>query len=141
MIKWPATCGRCGEGIEDWSGAGLLDSRWLHKRCWTEMYGEAQKHGSALAELRSPINRGSQLELPMFVFLMMFHFGLAAAMAGWFLLTQTNESRTAGIILLVVGLIVPLIGAAGGWVNIVSRRRIELIRSQLDLQGGWKPGR
>jgi hypothetical protein len=91
--------------------------------------------------LRSPVERGSQLELPMMIFLLMFHFGLAAAVAGWFLLTQTEESRTAGIILLVAGLLVPLVGAAGAAVNIVSRRRIEIIRHALDLQGGWKAGR
>lgn len=105
------------------------------------MYREARARGSELPDLRSPVERSSQLELPMMVSLLLFHFGLAAAVAGWFLLTQTDQSRTAGILLLVFGLIVPLIGAAGAAANIVSRRRIELIRHDLDLSGGWKPGR
>jgi hypothetical protein len=71
----------------------------------------------------------------------MFHFGLAAAVAGWFLLTQTAESETAGVLLVVFGIITPLAGAAGAALNVVGRRRIELIRQELDLQGGWKPGR
>jgi len=140
MIEWPAKCARCGEEIEDWANAGLHNGGWLHKACWGELSLETLSRGGDLPELRSPVDRGSQLELPMMIFLLMFHFGLAAAVAGWFLLTQTEESRTAGILLLVAGLIVPLIGAAGAALNIMSRRRIELIRHALDLQGGWKPG-
>ena len=141
MIAWPPKCERCGSSIDDWTDAGLHDAAFLHKRCWAEIFGEAQARGRDVEELRSTVERGSQLEGPMFVFLMMFHFGLAAAVAGWFLLTQTDENTTTGIVLLIVGLVVPLIGVAGAAVNILSRRRIELIRHQLDLSGGWKPGR
>jgi hypothetical protein len=141
MIAWPAHCARCRAEIEDWADVGLYEAGFLHKRCWTELYGAAQSSGKPMPALRSPLDRTAQLEAPMFLFLMMFHFGLAAAVAGWFVLTQTDESQHTGVILLIVGLIVPLIGAAGCAVNILSRRRIELIRHQLDLQGGWKPGR
>jgi hypothetical protein len=141
MIAWPAKCEHCDKPIDDWSDAGLFDRAFLHKRCWTDLYGKAQSRGRSLSELRSPMERSSQLEAPMFLFLMMFHFGLGAAVAGWFLLTQTTENTNLGIILLIVGLVVPLTGAAGAAINILSRRRIELIRHELDLQGGWKPGR
>jgi hypothetical protein len=141
MIKWPARCEQCGGEIEDWAAAGLAGAAWVHKRCWTEAYREAQAQGRELPALRSPVERGSQLELPMAVFMLMFHFGLAAAVAGWFLLTQTEESETAGILLVVFGIIVPLLGAAGAALNVVGRRRIEMIRHELDVQGGWKPGR
>jgi|SRR5581483_1220432 hypothetical protein len=141
MVQWPAKCDRCDNPIESWADAGLFGSGFLHKRCWRDLNAEAQAQGRTVAELRSPVERSSQLEVPMFISLMMFHFGLAAAVAGWFLLTQTNESRLAGVILLVVGLVVPLLGAAGAAINILSRRRIELIRHELDLAGGWKPGR
>ena len=141
MINWPARCERCEGPIEDWSQAGLYESEFMHKACWTELNTQARSQGRDVAELKSPIERGSQLEGPMFLFLMMFHFGLAAAVAGWFLLTQTEQNETTGVIVLVNGLIVPLIGAAGAAANILSRRRIELIRHQLDLAGGWKPGR
>ena len=42
---------------------------------------------------------------------------------------------------LIFGLVVPVIGLTGVAFNILSRHRIELIRQELDLQGGWKPGR
>jgi hypothetical protein len=141
MIQWPARCASCGQEIDDWSDAGLYNKDFLHKHCWTELYRQARDKGRDVADLRSPVERSTQLELPMFVFLMLFHFGLAAAVGGWFLLTQTDESRTAGYITLVIGLLAPLAGAVGAFVNILSRRRIELIRHSLDLQGGWKPGR
>jgi hypothetical protein len=141
MIQWPPRCDRCRREIDDWSNAGLYGKGWLHKSCWSELFREAQSLGRAVPELRSPVERSAQLELPMMVFLLLFHFGLAAAVGGWFLLTQTDESRTAGVIILVGGLISPLVGAAGAALNILSRRRIEVIRQTLDLQGGWKPGR
>lgn len=140
MFQWPAKCDACGNAIDDWAGAGLYDGKWLHKRCWSERHRESAGAGTEAPPLRSPLDRSSQLELPMMISLLLFHFGLAAAVAGWFILTQTKESETAGIVLLVVGLIVPLLGAAGAALNIVSRRHIELIRHELDLQGGWKPG-
>jgi hypothetical protein len=107
MFEWPARCATCGEVLEDWADAGLYDGAWVHKRCWSEMNRSAQGKRRAVSALRSPVDRSSQLELPMMISLLLFHFGLAAAMAGWFLLTQTDQSREAGMILLVVGLVAP----------------------------------
>jgi hypothetical protein len=74
------------------------------------------------------------------IFLLMFHFGLGAAVIGWIMMTQGDGGPTATF-LLVSGLLIPLVGVVGVALNIVSRRRIELIRRSLELQGGWKPGR
>ena len=76
----------------------------------------------------------------MLIFLLMFHFGLGAAVAGWIMIDQ-HQTPDIGAVLLVIGIVVPLIGVAGVALNIISRRRIELIRQALDLTGGWKPGR
>jgi hypothetical protein len=75
----------------------------------------------------------------MLLFLLMFHFGLGFAVIGWLMVSQFDDSD--GNILLAVGIVTPLIGIAGVALNIVARRRIELIRQALELQGGWKPGR
>jgi hypothetical protein len=139
MVEWPGRCSRCREEISDWSDAGLHGKSWIHKACFGETWREAQNRGVELADLRSPVDRSSQLELPMLVFLLLFHFGLGAAVAGWIMITQGSEHT--GVIVLAGGIIAPLIGVAGCAVNILSRRRIELIRQSLDLQGGWKPGR
>jgi hypothetical protein len=85
------------------------------------------------------VERGRLLELPMLIFLLMFHFGLGAAVAGWIMIDQDQTPGT-GAILLVIGLVVPLIGVAGVALNIISRRRIEMIRQAVDTGGGWKPG-
>jgi hypothetical protein len=135
MVEWPGRCRRCGEAIEDWSAAGFDESRWVHKRCHLTALGQGQRGDPSL---RSPVERSAQLELPMLVFLLLFHFGLGGAVIGWILMTQHSE--TAGAIVLAIGMITPLIGVAGVAVNIISRHRIELIRRALDLQGGWRPG-
>jgi hypothetical protein len=70
----------------------------------------------------------------------MFHFGLGGAVAGWLLLTQ-HRSENVAVLLVAIGIIVPLIGVAGVVINIVSRRRMELVRQALEVAGGWKPGR
>jgi hypothetical protein len=140
MLEWPGRCASCGEHIADWSDAGLYDKSWVHKACYLDAWRDARDHGIELIPLRPPNERGSQLELPMLIFLLMFHFGLGAAVAGWIMLTQ-HSSATTATILLVIGIVVPLIGVAGVVLNVVSRRRVELIRQALDLQGGWKPGR
>ena len=139
MVEWPGRCSSCGDQIEDWSNAGLLDKRWIHKNCYTKHWNEAHSRGQAPAELQSPVARGRLLELPMLVFLLMFHFGLGAAVAGWVMIDQ-DQTPDIGAALIAVGLIVPLIGIAGIAMNIMSRRRIETIRQAVDLQGGWKPG-
>ena len=141
MVEWPGRCGRCRRDIEDWSDAGLLGGRWLHKACFQDMTRDSQARGIPLPELRSPEERGRLLDWPMFLFLMMFHFGLGAAVAGWLMLQQDWASESLAAALMVVGIVIPLIGVAGCAVNIVSRRRIELVRQALDTQGGWKPGR
>ncbi len=141
MVEWPGRCSRCHEAIDEWSDAGLYDNRWIHKACFAESWQESRAKGVELAPLRAPTDRGSVLELPMLVFLLMFHFGLGALVAGWITLTQGGAAHQTGTVLVVVGLVTPLIGVAGVTVNILSRHRIELIRRSLDLQGGWKPGR
>jgi hypothetical protein len=125
--------------IEDWTEAGLFDRQWVHKTCYTLRWNEAHNKGTDLADLRSPVERSSQLEMPMLLYLLLFHFGLGFAVIGWIMIDQ-DQSPDIGIILLVVGIIVPLVGLAGVALNIISRRRIELIRRELELAGGWKPG-
>jgi hypothetical protein len=140
MVEWPGRCERCREPIEDWVDAGLNGERWTHKACFQKTRLDALEKGLDLASLRSPTDRSKQLEWPMLAFLMMFHFGLGGALAGWIMLDQgRSESIAAG--LLTLGIVVPLIGVAGTLLNIVSRRRIELVRQALDVSGGWKPGR
>jgi hypothetical protein len=136
MVEWPGRCARCDEEIANWSDAGLLNRRWVHKSC----YVQARSKGDSLPELRSPAERGSHLEMPMLIFLLMFHFGLGAAVAGWIMLDQ-DKSTSLAVALLVVGIVIPVVGLAGVAVNIISRRRIELIRQNLDAVGGWRPGR
>jgi hypothetical protein len=139
MIEWPGRCGYCDNPIEDWAQSGLFDRQWVHKTCYTSRWNEAHGTGRDLPDLRSPLERATQLEMPMLLFLLLFHFGLGFAVIGWIMIDQ-DQSPDIGVVLLVVGIIVPLIGLAGVALNIVSRRRIELIRRQLDLAGGWKPG-
>jgi hypothetical protein len=76
----------------------------------------------------------------MVIYMLLFHFGLGGAVAGWILFAQGYDEAT-GIVVFPIGLIAGLIGVAGAAANIVSRRRIELIRQALEVQGGWKPGR
>jgi len=139
IFEWPGRCSSCGEQIEDWAGAGLLNKRWIHKTCYTRHWNEARSRGEPPPELQSPVERGRLLELPMLIFLLMFHFGLGAAVAGWIMIDQDQTPGT-GAILLAIGVIVPLIGVAGVALNILSRRRIEMVRHAVDLGGGWKPG-
>lgn len=139
MLEWPGRCTYCGQEINSWTEAGLFDRRWIHKTCYTAEWNSAHNRGASIDELRPPTERGSQLEMPMLIFLLMFHFGLGGAVAGWIMLDQ-NRSESIAAILLVVGIVVPLIGLAGIAVNIMSRRRIELIRREVDASGGWKPG-
>ena len=75
----------------------------------------------------------------MLIFLLMFHFGLGALVAGWVMLDQDQTPQT-GTILVIIGLVVPLVGIAGVALNIISRRRIQLVQQAVDLIGGWKPG-
>jgi hypothetical protein len=139
MMEWPGRCNRCKEIILDWAEAGLYGGHWVHKSCYSKDWAEARAKGIELAGLRDPTVRSSQLEWPMLGFLLLFHFGLGFAVIGWLMISQFNDS--AGNPILIAGLITPLIGVIGIALNIVSRRRIELIRQALDLQGGWKPGR
>jgi hypothetical protein len=140
MVEWPGRCERCRQPIEDWADAGLNGNRWTHKACFQETRQEAHARGRDVLPLRSPEERSKLLEWPMLAFLLMFHFGLGGALAGWLLLNQ-NRSEDVAAVLLAFGIIVPLIGIAGTVVNIVSRRRIEMVRQALEVAGGWKPGR
>jgi hypothetical protein len=139
-MEWPGRCRLCKQPIEDWGDAGYHRGRWLHKACWTESLLKAGNVQGDLPALESPLERRRELELPMLIYMLLFHFGLGAAVAGWILFAQGYDEAT-GIIVFPAGLIAGLIGVAGAAVNIVSRRRIELIRQELETQGGWKPGR
>jgi hypothetical protein len=141
MIEWPGRCQHCDEPIEDWTDAGLHEGDWIHKTCFAERRMVATQLGRDLPLLRSPLERASQLELPMLLFLLMFHFGLGGVLAGWVTLTQFPDQATTAYILLTVGIVVPLIGLIGVALNIVSRRRLESIRHAIDGGGGWQPGR
>jgi len=140
MLEWPGRCSECGGAIEDWAEAGFAERRWVHKACYSRRWAEAHSRGVEPPELRSPVERGTLLEAPMLIFLLMFHFGLGGAVAGWIMIDQ-DQTPTLGAVLLAIGIVVPLIGIAGVALNIISRRRIELIRQSLELRGGWKPGR
>jgi hypothetical protein len=139
MLEWPGRCAFCSETIEEWTEAGLHDRRWAHKACYTERWNQAHSDGADLPELRSPIERSTQLEMPMLVALLLFHFGLGFAVIGWIMLDQ-DKSPDLAVALLVIGIVTPLLGIAGIALNIISRRRIQLIQRELDLAGGWKPG-
>ncbi len=139
MVEWPGRCSTCSEPIEDWSGAGLMHKRWIHKTCYAQYWNDAKARGDTPPDLQSPVERGRLLELPMLIFLLMFHFGLGAAVAGWIMIDQ-DQTPTTGAALMVIGILVPLIGVAGVALNIMSRRRIELVRRAVDSHGGWKPG-
>jgi hypothetical protein len=140
MVEWPGRCGSCDRPIEDWSDAGFHQKRWVHKACFTEQWNQAHSRGETPPELQSPTDRGKLLELPMFIFLLMFHFGLGGAVAGWIMIDQ-DQTPDLGALLMVIGIVVPLIGVAGIALNIISRRRIEIVRQAVDARGGWKPGR
>jgi hypothetical protein len=140
-MEWPGRCSRCKELIDDWADAGSFNGHWIHKACWNEAPMGGSGARAAAAELSSPVERGRELDWPMLFYLLLFHFGLGAAIAGWLMLTQVNSNETTAMIVFVAGIVVPLIGVIGCAFNIVSRRRIEIIRQTLDLQGGWKPGR
>ena len=139
MLEWPGRCKECREQIDDWTDAGLYGGSWVHKACFLQRSGSSAAAG--LEALRPPTDRSAQLELPMMIFVLMFHFGLGAAVAGWIMLTQLNEDASGGAIVLALGIILPVIGVAGVALNVIGRRRIETIRQQLDAEGGWKPGR
>ena len=138
-VEWPGRCSQCREEIGDWADSGYYQGHWVHKSCFSKNWQEAQARGVELAPLKSPEARSSSLELPMLIFLLMFHFGLGAAVAGWITIDQGAEQR--GIIMLAVSIAVSVIGVIGVAINVMSRTRIQSIRQALELQGGWKPGR
>lgn len=140
MLEWPGRCASCKKDIDDWSAAGLFEGRWIHKQCWTQNYASTVQSGLTPEPLQSPVDRSRQLEWPMLLFALLFHFGLGFAVIGWIILDQDRGHTSAGYISLAVGFIAPLIGVAGVAINVISRRRIEQIRELLDLRGGWKPG-
>jgi hypothetical protein len=140
MIEWPGRCSRCQGQIDAWTDAGFFGGKWIHKACYVEVRAEAERGGRKIDELREPTDRRHQLEWPMLGFLLMFHFGLGAAAIGWIIIDQ-GGSVLWGSVLIAIGLVVPLIGIAGAAVNVVSRRRVELVRQELETAGGWKPQR
>lgn len=138
MIEWPGRCSYCKAQIATWTDAGFHDGRWVHKDCYGEMQAAAEKTGRYLAPLREPTERRHQLEWPMLAFLLMFHFGLGAAAIGWIFIDQGGSTLT-GSILIAIGIVVPLIGIAGAAANVISRRRVEMVRQELEAAGGWRP--
>lgn len=137
-MEWPARCSKCKQPIEDWNAAGYDGGHWVHKDCWVKEGGSAAAR--PLSTLASPLERLRELELPMFLYILLFHFGTGAAVTGWILFAQGYDEHV-GSIVFPLGMIASLLGVVGVWLNIVSRRRIELIRRTLDVEGGWKPGR
>lgn len=140
MLEWPGRCSRCHEQIASWSDAGFDDKSWVHKACFQETQKEAQARGKELRILRAPDERYHQLELPMLIFVLMFHFGIGLAVIGWIVIDQ-GGSQTWGAVTMALGIIIPALGLTGAAFNIISRRRIEQVRQELLLTGGWKPGR
>lgn len=57
---------------------------------------------------------------------------------GWFMLTQF-EGQSSALIVLLAGVVGFLLGLGGFAVEVVMRRRAELIRQELERQGGWQP--
>ena len=141
ILEWPGRCSECRQTIDDWSDAGLYAGRWIHKDCFNRRFASSRDAGGELAGLSSPLDRRTQLELPMIVFMLMFHFGLGGAVAGWVMLTQGQNVPDGSGFVLGLSLVAGLIGAVGAALNIVSRRRIETIRLELDAGGGWKATR
>jgi hypothetical protein len=139
MIEWPGRCSKCDAQIAKWTDAGFLNGKWIHKSCYVDVRAEAEKRGRQVPELREPTERRHQLEWPMMGFLLMFHFGLGAAAIGWIFIDQGGSVLT-GSILIAIGIIVPLIGLAGAAANVISRRRVELVRQELESAGGWHAG-
>ena len=140
MLEWPGRCGICGLPIDDWAEAGADEKRWVHKACYSRKTIESTQKGVELPPLRSPIERSKQLEWPMLASLLLFHFGIGIAFIGWIMLTQDIEtdSDPLGIGLLAVGLVMTVVGITGTALNVLSRRRIELVRHALDISGGWR---
>src|SRR5438093_131351 len=126
MVEWPGRCSRCHEVIEDWTDAGMYQRHWIHKTCYADLWQRAQRDGRELAPLQPPTGRSAQLELPMVIFLLLFHFGLGAAAMGWIMISQFSDS--SGNPILAFGIIAPLIGVVGVALNVISRCHIELIR-------------
>jgi len=62
------------------------------------------------------------------------------AVIGWIFFDQ-GGSAAVGATLLVIGPVVPALGLLGAALNIIGRRRMELVRQELLTAGGWKPGR
>ncbi len=73
----------------------------------------------------------------MFLFLLLFHVGGGAAVAGWFMSTRF-EHETAGLITLLLGLAGLLIGIAGFTLETGIRMRAQTIRLGIDMEGDWK---
>jgi hypothetical protein len=141
-LEWPGRCRTCKQQIEDWADAGTNERGWVHKSCYSNETIDATKRGIELPPLKSPVDRARSLEWPMMVSILMFHFGIGVGFIGWIMLTQNHSSNnynTLGYILLITGIITPLTGIVGVAINVLGRRRIELVRRALDLSGGWKP--
>lgn len=136
MVRWPPRCRECGRPIDDWGEAGRLREGWLHKGCWLELSRREQARGREPSILRTPLEDQSR-ELGVFVYALLFHFGIGLALMGWVLLAQ--EQPGSGLVLLVLGLVFPVVGAAGVVVSVLKLRRAQAIRRELERGGPWTP--
>lgn len=135
LLKWPPSCSTCDEPIAEWMSAGYDAGRWMHRKCWLDSpSSETRADGASLSSPLEGVRHG----LPMILFLLLFHFGGGAAIMGWFMLTQF-EGQSSALIVLLAGVVGFLLGLGGFAVEVVMRRRAELIRQELERQGGWQP--
>lgn len=128
-------CDHCGQAIEDFAQSGRLGGKWLHKSCWLELWRHEREQGVDLPVLTSPLE-ASPGESRVLLFALMFHFGLGLLLIGWVLLTQ-EHSTTAGVICLAIGLVAPLIGAAGIAYSVYRRRQYEGVLAEVGGAAGW----
>lgn len=136
MTRWPPLCDECGLPIDDWRGAGRLRSGWLHKGCWVELCRRERVHGREAAILGSPLEDHGR-ELGILLYALMFHFGVGSAIMGWVLLAQ--EEASAGLAMLIVGLVLPVAGAAGVVLRVLKLCRSQAIRRELERGEPWTP--
>ena len=73
----------------------------------------------------------------MLLFLLLFHVGGGATVAGWFMFARF-EYATAGLITLVLGLVGLLVGIAGFAIETVLRMRAQAMRQEIEGHGGWR---
>lgn len=71
-------------------------------------------------------------------FALMFHFGIGLALIGWVLLTQ-EQTQIAGLIILAVGAIAPVVGVLGIVYSVYRRKRYESVIAEVGGERSWTP--